>query len=242
MYMVEASFSPMHTEAVHVHTGCYMVANPSVAYMLVSHLDAEHEVSIVLGNPRLLKLGRYILSLCRMGEFGGRVMYARSLQQQQLMSSNAKDTCRVESVYDTCVVVDICQWTDDMTVCMKHCFPDMELRIVHSTASLTGFSVVVKLHAAGKTMCLPHHAMDGSSRSSSSHRTTDPDCDPPKSMRIYQRLLGAGFRAARTGMQLPAIALGRVYQQGSSITGMAVCACTVYAFVCIVGYMCSLDT
>ncbi len=61
-------------------------------------------------------------------------MYACSLHPQQ-------------PAYDTCIVVDICQWSNDMTACTKHRFPEVQIRIVHSTASLTGFSVVMKIHA-----------------------------------------------------------------------------------------------
>lgn len=123
-------------------------------------LEQERDAVIALHNPRLCKLGNYVASLCRcvvqscwiylqtpnpkqkyrVGEFGGRVFYA----------SSGDDFV----VYDTCVVVDICQWSDDMTICTKNRFPEAEVSIVHSTTSLTGFSVVMRIQPAH------HHRQD----------------------------------------------------------------------------------
>jgi len=78
------------------------------------------------------------------GEFGGRVFYASS-NASNFSPYQGDEQCNVV-VYDTCVVVDICQWTDNMTICTKHRFPEVELSIVHSTTSLTGFSIVMKIN------------------------------------------------------------------------------------------------
>lgn len=47
--------------------------------------------------------------------------------------------------YDTCIVVDCSQWLDVMASYTKARFPDVDIRVVHSASSLSGFCVVMKL-------------------------------------------------------------------------------------------------
>ena len=170
-------------------------------------------------------------------------MYARSLQDTR---SHGGDERHCHHAYDTCIVVDICQWTEDMTVCTKHRFPDTELRIVHSSASLTGFGVVVKLHSPSPRAVSRHHHEEQSSAKShpGSSSSADPDeCSKSTSMprRVYQRVSVLLSLWVCRCMQIPVNAFTRVYMQRSSITGLAVCACTVYVFICIIGFVQSFD-
>jgi hypothetical protein len=174
-------------------------------------------------------------------------MYARSLQETRSHCGGDDKHCHA---YDTCIVVDICQWTDDMTVCTKHRFPDTELRIVHSSASLTGFGVVVKLHSLqGPRAAVSrhhHHDDDQSSvaKGQSIIKSADPECSKPTSMprRVFQRVFVILSLWMGRCVQVPVNACTLVYMQRSSITGLAVCACTVYVFICIIGFIQSFDS
>jgi hypothetical protein len=60
-------------------------------------------------------------------------------------TGNTSNADTVSCHYDTCMVVDICQWTDDMNTCIKCRFPEVQMSTVHSTISLTGFSIVMRI-------------------------------------------------------------------------------------------------
>ena len=86
----------------------------------------------------------------RTGDFGGRVLYASSLAASSVLGhpgacGSSSGAVEQRYVFDTCYVVDLCQWKDDMTVCVKSRFPEADVKIVHSTTSLTGFCVVIKI-------------------------------------------------------------------------------------------------
>lgn len=51
----------------------------------------------------------------------------------------------VRYMYDTCVAVDCPQWLDAMAACTKAKFPDANISVTHSSSSLSGFCVVLRL-------------------------------------------------------------------------------------------------
>jgi len=169
----------------------------------------------------------------RVGEFGGRVMYACSLHPQQ-------------PAYDTCIVVDICQWSDDMTACTKHRFPEVQIRIVHSTASLTGFSVVMKIHAqqryaTTRTIGGYSHGEGGLDTSKSEHDHTAADAAGAaaatgKPRFSFNRF--TGWKMCRSvRIFLSALVAASCRRHGSNAAGMLAAAFMFYAFLSTVNYM-----
>ena len=116
------------------------------------------EDTVMMQNPRLQKLGNYVSLLCRVNECGGRLFYScseASTAEEREDDDCARDgaeraaSCRSSIImhpwYDTCVLMDLCQWGDEVAICVKSRFPDVAIRVVHSTTSLTGFGVVLTL-------------------------------------------------------------------------------------------------
>ena len=82
-------------------------------------------------------------SICKVDEYGGRILYACS------PISTGKEHCEGDSgaldfLYDTCVLVDLSQWRDEMNMCVKSRFADVEIRVAQSNTSLSGFCVVMR--------------------------------------------------------------------------------------------------
>ncbi len=79
---------------------------------------------------------------------------------------------RVRYIYDTCIAVDCSQWLDAMASCTKARYPDVDIRVVQSASSLTGFCIVFRL---------PPPSADGYEyvtwRSSNEGETDDPAAD-----------------------------------------------------------------
>lgn len=90
-----------------------------------------------------------------MEEFGGRVLYASSVDERRVspICGILGTMAKPRYIYDTCVLVDLSQWKDEMSICVKSRFPDAEIRVVHSSSSLTGFCVVMKLPTSSYLSC-----------------------------------------------------------------------------------------
>jgi hypothetical protein len=81
--------------------------------------------------------------ICKVEEYGGRILYACS------PNSTGKEHCEgdpgaLDFLYDTCVLVDLSQWKDEMNMCVKSRFADVEIRVAQSNTSLSGFCVVMR--------------------------------------------------------------------------------------------------
>lgn len=76
-------------------------------------------------HTRLGRLGEYLARLCRIDERGGRIIY--------------------DQPHGSAIISDIAVWTQDMATCTRSRFPDADIQVVQSSASLSGFSVVVRL-------------------------------------------------------------------------------------------------
>jgi hypothetical protein len=150
-----------------------------------------------------------------------------------------------EIFYDTCVVVDICQWSDDMTICTKHRFPEVQLSMVHSTTSLTGFSIVMKIQspvgggsrpAHAQSSSSPNHACNAKSLGQEAHagdndRNDAYDC---KKKRARRSLLCTSLKqslsqslpvhAVLWAIRLPTRIVSGICMQRSHIAGVLVCA------------------
>ena len=87
------------------------------------------------------------------GQFVGRCMRSaalfsfRSREHGHHIRSSTNPAKRY--AYDTCIVVDCSQWLDIMASYTKAWFPDVDIRVVHSASSLSGFCVVMKLPTPG---------------------------------------------------------------------------------------------
>ena len=71
-------------------------------------------------------VNRYLVRLCQMGRFGGRI---------------------VQRDDHTLVVYDTPAWTEDHAQSLRSRFPECEVSVLSSSHSLSGFLVVVRRHA-----------------------------------------------------------------------------------------------
>ncbi len=67
-------------------------------------------------------------------------------------------------VYDTCMLVDCSVWRDDMATCVKGRFPSVDIRIMSSSTSLSGFCVVMRMCPSASELCAS--SLVGANRSS----------------------------------------------------------------------------
>ena len=66
---------------------------------------------------------------------GGRVVFVCSRAAEKNATAHA----------DTCILLDVGCWTDDMSLCVSNRFPGVEIAVEQSRCSLTGFCVAMKL-------------------------------------------------------------------------------------------------
>lgn len=69
----------------------------------------------------------YIHKLCNCSKRGGRILCSAAAAAE-----------------GSCVLMDVPEWTDDMTACTKHRFPGISISVQQSFASLSGFCIVFK--------------------------------------------------------------------------------------------------
>jgi hypothetical protein len=76
-------------------------------------------------------------------------------------------------VYNTCMLVDCSVWLDDMATCVKGRFPSVNIRIMSSSTSLTGFCVVMRMCPASQLCALSLVGANHSSVCSDNHMLLD---------------------------------------------------------------------
>lgn len=126
----------------------------------------HHHSTVVAASSsmsRVHRLAEYLGKLCRIDERGGRILFSTSAKllnsmhhHHQTNHDPAKalhegehddDDDDAPLTCDTCSLVDVPIWTQDMATCTKSRFADADIQVVQSSASLSGFSVVIRLDA-----------------------------------------------------------------------------------------------
>jgi len=148
------------------------------------------------------------------------------VQQQQQQS-------RVRYIYDTCVAVDCSQWLDAMASCTKARYPDVDIRVVHSSSSLTGFCIVFRLpppSAEGYEYVSWNGANDSATSNDDAHQDESFTATPFFSLaylnlwqkRWFKRASTCAQRLVRCVCFIPMSLLLRASQQRSHLLGMLV--------------------
>jgi hypothetical protein len=139
-----------------------------------------------------------------------------------------------------------------MTVCTKHRFPDVEIRIVHSTASLTGFSVVMKIQGHAHQATRAVGTVDGQAsdfggcgkggRDSAPSSAHEDDDKATRSFMLSTKRLFAWKLCNRlafySALVVPPQVCARIHRrQCTNLAGVLSAACMFYVFFTAVGYM-----
>ena len=92
-------------------------------------------------NKELLLLAQHVREICQCSLYGGRTFLVR----RRLPTADEDENHATAAAPDTCMVVDVDSWTDEMLLATRARFPDVQISIQHLSCSLTGFCVALTL-------------------------------------------------------------------------------------------------